>query len=114
MEIVRAMIAASQQARPVRLFMEREPTLALRILAGERGRLHRFFVEQALSELAETPDAPHPLALRSRVDATLQLIGALLWVAIAIGDEPPVARIEGLARELLSGIAPARAATGSP
>lgn len=107
MEIVRAMIAASQEARPVRLFIEREPTLALRILAGEHGRLHRFLVDQALIDLASSRGGPLPAALQARVDATLQLITALLWVAIAIGDEPPVERIEGLARELLAEV-PAR------
>ena len=104
MGIVRAMMAASQTARPVRLFIEREPTLALRILAGEGGRLHRFFVENALRDLAESRGGPLPAPLEARVDATLQLITALLWVAVAIGDEPPVERIEGLARELLADV----------
>ena len=108
MEIVRAMIDASQTARPVRLFIEREPTLALRILAGERGRLHRFFVEQAVRDLEESRGAPLADALRARLDATLQLITALVWVAVAIGDDPPVERIEGLARELLAEIPPRR------
>jgi len=108
MEIVRAMIEASRTARPVRLFIEREPTLALRILAGEHGRLHRFFVEQAARDLAEARGGPLSEALEARLDATLQLIAALLWVAVAIGDEPPVARIEGLARELLAEVPPPR------
>ena len=108
MGIVRAMIDASQTARPVRLFIEREPTLALRILAGERGRLHRFFVEEAVRDLEESRGTPLADALRARLDATLQLMTALLWVAVAIGDDPPVARIEGLARELLAEIPPPR------
>ncbi len=108
MEIVRAMIEASRTARPVRLFIEREPTLALRILAGERGRLHRFIVEQAVRDLTETRGGPLPEALQARLDATLQLITALLWVAVAIGDDPPVERIEGLARELLAEVPPRR------
>ncbi len=105
--IIRAMIGASTAARPVRWFIEREPTLALRILAGEHGRLHRYLVEQAMGDLDVTGSEAEVEAMRDRVDATIQLVTALLWVAIAIGDEPPVQRIEGLARELL-GDSPAR------
>jgi AcrR family transcriptional regulator len=102
MQIIGAMVGASTEARPVRSLIEREPTLALRILAGEHGRLHRLMVEETMRDLASTRSESQLKAMRDRVDATIQVITALLWVAIAIGDEPPVARIEGLARELLA------------
>ena len=101
-EIFAAMVDASRTALPVRLFIEREPTLALRILAGEHGRLHRFFVEESLRELAASRGEQAARALATRVEATVQLVTTLLWVAIAIGDEPPVERIEALLRELLA------------
>lgn len=100
--LIRAMIESSAGARPVQRLIEREPTLALRILAGEHGRLHEYLVEEAMRDLAETRGEAELRALRDRVDATIQLVTALLWVAIAIGDEPPLTRIEGLARELLA------------
>lgn len=39
-ETIRIAIATAAAARPVRWLVEREPTLALRILAGQRGRMH--------------------------------------------------------------------------
>jgi AcrR family transcriptional regulator len=101
-EMVRTMVGASRTALPVRMFIEREPQLALRILASERGRLHRFFVREAMRDLADTRTAATMSAIESRVDATIQLIAALIWMAAAIGEEPPLERIEALARELLS------------
>jgi AcrR family transcriptional regulator len=101
-QIFDAMLDASRTALPVRLFIEREPALALRILAGERGRLHRFFVEEALRDLAEVRGEEQAHALETRVEATVQLITTLVWVAIAIGDEPPAERIELLIGELLT------------
>lgn len=102
MDIFRAMISSSRTALPVRLFIEREPALALRILASEHGRLHRFFVEQALLDLTATRGARQAHELEARVEATVQLVTTLIWVAVAIGDDPPTERIEGLARELLA------------
>lgn len=101
-EVIQVMVRAAAEARPVRWLIEREPTLALRILAGERGRLHGLLVEESMRDLAQTRGEAQAELLRDRVDATIQLTTALLWVAIAIGEEPPVARIEGLTRELLS------------
>jgi AcrR family transcriptional regulator len=108
-QIFDGMLDASRTALPVRLFIEREPTLALRILAGERGRLHRFFVEEALRDLAEVRGEDQARALEARVEATVQLITTLIWVAIAIGDEPPAERVELLIGELLVEDPPARA-----
>ena len=107
-QIFDAMLDASRTAFPVRLFIEREPTLALRILAGEHGRLHRFFVEEALHDVAEVRGEEQAQALETRVEATVQLITTLVWVAIAIGDEPPAERIELLIGELLAEHPPAR------
>jgi AcrR family transcriptional regulator len=99
---IRIVVRSAAEARPVRWLIEREPTLALRILAGQRGRLHELLVEESLRDLARTRSEVEVEELRERVDATIQLVTALLWVAIAVGEEPPVERIERLARELLS------------
>lgn len=100
-DVIQIMVRAAAEAQPVRWLIEREPTLALRILAGGRGRLHGLLVEESLRDLAETRGEAEAERLRDRVDATIQLTTALLWVAIAIGEEPPVERIEALTRELL-------------
>jgi AcrR family transcriptional regulator len=100
--IIQFVVRAAAQAQPVHWLIEREPTLALRILAGQRGRVHDLLVEESLRDLAQARPQAELEQLRERVDATIQLITALLWVAIAIGEEPPVERIEALVSELLS------------
>lgn len=102
MQMVRGMVDASRVATPVRKFVEREPRLALHILAGHDGRLHRFFVDLSLREIALTRGEKQAHELEARVDATVQLINTLIWMAVAIGEEPPAERVEGLARELLA------------
>ena len=101
LDTIRRIVQASARAAPVRLFIEREPTLALRILASEHGEVHRYLVEESLRDLAGTRTPAQVRALRARVDATLQLVTALLWVSVAIGEEPPAERIESLVAELL-------------
>jgi hypothetical protein len=100
--MVLGMVEASRVATPVRAFVEREPRLALRILAGRGGRLHRFFVELSLRELAITRGEQQARELEARVDATVELINMLIWMAVAIGEEPPAERVEQLVRELLA------------
>ncbi len=102
LQMVRGMVDASRVATPVRKFVEREPGLALRILAGHGGRLHRFFVDMSLREIALTRGEQQARELEARVDATVQLINTLIWMAVVIGEEPPAERVEELAREVLA------------
>lgn len=109
LQTIRIVVVAAAAARPVRWLVQREPTLALRILAGRRGRMHELLVEESVRDLATTRGEQEAERLRERLDATIQLIAALLWVSIAIGEDPPVERIVRLARELLGGEAVAEA-----
>lgn len=110
--LVRAIVDASLSATPVRSFIEREPTLALRILAGEHGEIHQFLVRETVMELAPMRPEVDRAALEARVDAVTQMTTALLWVSIAIGDEPPTERLASIVKELLgfADAAPAAAA----
>ncbi|HXB17040.1 MAG TPA: QsdR family transcriptional regulator [Solirubrobacteraceae bacterium] len=112
MQMVRGMVDSSRVATPVRKFVEREPRLALRILAGHDGRLHRFFVDLSLREIALTRGERQARELETTVDATVQLINTLIWMAVAIGEEPPAERVEELARELLAQNPAPRAGAG--
>lgn len=111
-EIVRGIVDASLSATPVRAFIEREPTLALRILAGEHGGIHQYLVRETVAELSAMRPELDRTALEARVDAVTQMTTALLWVSIAIGDEPPTERLLTIVRELL-GFAPTATGAGA-
>jgi AcrR family transcriptional regulator len=87
---------------PVRLFVAREPQLALRVILGERGAVH----ERLAEGLARITAAERSRAEQQRLDDVLEMIiqvsTALIWATIAIGDEPQIDRAVAINRALLA------------
>jgi AcrR family transcriptional regulator len=99
---LRLMLDATVEAQPVRRFIEREPRLALRILTGEQGEVHRILVEALRSVAAEVLTPRRAKALESRMDVAVQVATALQWVTVAIDDDPQTERIIGVVRTQLA------------
>jgi hypothetical protein len=87
---------------PVRIFVAREPELALRVILGERGAVHKSLAEG----LRRITAAKRSQAKQQRLEAVLETIiqtsTALVWATIAIGDEPQIDRAMEINRALLA------------
>ncbi len=102
-DTMRHLLDASKRAEPAKLFLKREPELALRILTSERGAVHRITVDGLTEVAAETLTPRQVRALAPRIDSAVQVGALLTWVPVAIGDEPPSERIFGILEQLLTG-----------
>ena len=88
LDVVRRMMLTAAAFQPGRSFIAREPQLALRLVLGEAGAVHRALARALRSVIGETRPADQALALESKVDLMVQVCTGLQWAAVAAGNEP--------------------------
>jgi AcrR family transcriptional regulator len=79
LEFTRHMINATIGFEPAQAFVNREPQLALRLLIGEHGAVHRAIVEEILAVLAQAEAVEDMSGLEDRVNVAVQVGTALQW-----------------------------------
>ena len=98
----RRVIEVSIPFPPVRSFIAREPQLALRLLLGKGGSVHRAIVEQTSGLVAETRGPGAPEVPEERVRLIVQVATGLVWGTFVIGDEPEIDSAIELVRVILA------------
>jgi AcrR family transcriptional regulator len=102
LNVSRPLMETYTNLEPVRIFVAREPELALRVILSERGAVHRSLAEG----LRRITAAKRSQAKQQRLEAVLETIiqtsTALVWATIAIGDEPQIDRAMEINRALLA------------
>jgi AcrR family transcriptional regulator len=101
-DFARRIMDATADFEPLRMFVEREPQLALRLLIGESGAVHRAIAEALLEVIAETHSPEQTTALDKRVHAIVRMATALQWSTLAIGEEPETELAVDIVRVLLA------------
>jgi AcrR family transcriptional regulator len=100
LDAVRRILGATARYEPARGFVQREPALAMRLLAGEEFSVRRRSLQCLGSLVAEAlPGEADQLA--GFVGALVHVGTALEWSAIMAGDEPSPERLVDVARSLL-------------
>jgi AcrR family transcriptional regulator len=102
LDFARRIMGATVRFEPVRTFVAHEPQLALRLLIGERGAVHRSIVTAMLEVVAEAHSQQEANALEHHVDVIVQVATALQWATLAIGDEPQTERAVDILRVILA------------
>ena len=102
LEFTRLMINATVGFEPAQTFVAREPQLALRLLIGEHGAVHRAIVEEILSVLAQSGPAETIPELEDRVNVAVQVGTALQWATFAIGDQLDPQRVFDIVQMLIA------------
>jgi AcrR family transcriptional regulator len=88
LDVVRRMMLTAAAFQPGRSFIAREPQLALRLVLGESGAVHRALAQALRGLIGQTRPADQALVLESKVDLMVQVCTGLQWAAIAAGNEP--------------------------
>lgn len=101
-DFARRIMNATARFQPLRTFVEREPQLALRLLIGESGAIHRSIASALLDVLAETHTPEQTAALEGQVHAIVRMATALQWSTLAIGAEPETELAVGIIRAVLA------------
>lgn len=102
LDVARRVMEAAVEFEPARRFVAREPQLALRLLLGAGGAVHRT-LSRALGEaLAEVHSEREMAALEPSIEPMVQVATALQWATFAIGDEPQIEQAVELMGLMLS------------
>jgi AcrR family transcriptional regulator len=88
--------------QPMRSFAAREPQLALRLLLGEHGAVHRVVAEHTRAALAEERGAEQADLVSEQIEVIVQVATALVWATFMIGEEPQIDRAVTLIRLILA------------
>lgn len=107
LDVIRRFMSDTAELEPLRIFAEREPQLALRVLLGSRGAVATRLaagLEDTLRDpraglIAEGEDQ------RELIDTLVQIGTALEWAPIVIGQEPEIDRACGLMAVALAALA---------
>ena len=100
LDAVWRILGATARYEPARGFVQREPQLAMRLLAGEGFSVRRRSLECLSALVAEAlPDEAGRLG--GFAEALVHVGSALEWSAIMAGDEPSPRRLVEVARSLL-------------
>jgi AcrR family transcriptional regulator len=100
LDVLRRILGATARFEPARGFVQREPQLAMRLLAGEGFSVRRRSFERLSALVAEAlPDEAG--RLDQFAQALVHVGSALEWSAIMAGDEPSPQRLVEVARALL-------------
>ena len=100
LDAVRRILGATARYEPARGFVQREPALAMRLLAGEEFSVRSRSLE-CLSALVAQALPGEADRLSGFVQALVHVGTALEWSAIMAGDEPSPERLVDVARSLL-------------
>jgi AcrR family transcriptional regulator len=104
-DYARRLMTDASSFEPARSFVEREPQLALRLLLGNEGAVHRVLVDETSEVIAKTRDGREPP--REPVRLIVQVATALVWVTRMIGEEPQIDDAVALIRLILAAAPPA-------
>lgn len=100
LDAVRRILGATARYEPARGFVQREPVLAMRLLAGEQFSVRSRSFECLGALVAQTlPDEAG--RLDGFAEALVHVGSALEWSAIMAGDEPSPQRLVEVGRSLL-------------
>jgi AcrR family transcriptional regulator len=103
-EYVSSMVRMTVSLRPVQLFAQREPQLALRLLVSEHRAVQETLVQTMLAVAAET-GSPDQLVDRERAfKAAVQVGMALQYAGLASGEDPRTERIVEIVRAVIVGV----------
>jgi AcrR family transcriptional regulator len=110
LDAVARILGATARFEPARGFVQREPRLAMRLLAGENFSVRRRSFERLSALVAEALPGEAD-RLGGFAQALVHVGTALEWSAIMAGDEPSAQRLVDVARSLLlaarAGVLPA-------
>jgi AcrR family transcriptional regulator len=110
-DFIRRIMELAFSYEPSRMFIRREPELALRVALAEGGAVHKRLVEGVNRMLVETRPGKEAERLNGFTETVVQVGTALEWATFAIGDEPQIDRTIEIARALLESSATAKPAT---
>jgi AcrR family transcriptional regulator len=86
----------------MRSFVAREPQLALRLLLGKDGSVHRVVTEQTAEVISETRSPEEAHEIDAHVHMIVQVATALVWATFMIGDAPEIDSAVELIRMVLA------------
>jgi AcrR family transcriptional regulator len=102
LDVARRLMQRAVEFEPARRFVAREPQLALRLLLGAGGAVHRALSRALREALADVHSGREMAALEQSVEPMVQVATALQWATFAIGDEPQIERAVELMGLMLS------------
>jgi AcrR family transcriptional regulator len=98
----RRLMEAAVEYEPVRGFVAREPELALRLILGKDGAVHRVVSQALRSVIAETRPPRRAKPLEGRIDVIVQVATALVWATFVVGDAPQIDSAVEIIRMILA------------
>jgi AcrR family transcriptional regulator len=101
-EYARHIMVSAAAFEAMRTFVAREPQLALRLLLGKDGSVHRVLTEQTEEVIAETRSVAEAQAIEDHVHMIVQVATALVWATFMIGDAPEIDSAVELIRMVLA------------
>ncbi len=102
LDVARRLMEATVEFEPARRFVAREPQIALRLLLGEGGAVHRTLSQALREALADVHSEREMAALEERIEPMVQVATALQWATFAIGDEPKIEQAIEMMQLMLS------------
>ncbi len=113
LDVARRLMEATVEFEPARRFVAREPHVALRLLLGEGGAVHRTLSRALREALIEVHSEREMTALEASIEPMVQVATALQWATFAIGDEPKIEQAIELMGLMLSAAREGGAGRGS-
>jgi AcrR family transcriptional regulator len=101
LDFIRRMMTITIAFEPGVTFIRREPQLALRLVVGNAGAVHRSLERALRAVIGETRSAEAAAALEEQVGVVIQVCTGLQWTAVAIGDDPNVEGAVAIVRSVL-------------
>ena len=101
-DYARRLMRAAAEFEPARSFVSREPQLALRLLLGREGAIHRVIAGEMSEVIAEDRPPQRARPLEKQVHVIVQVATALVWATFAIGDEPQIDSAVEIIRMILA------------
>jgi AcrR family transcriptional regulator len=89
-DYARRVMTSSAAFEPVRSFVTREPRLALRLLLGKQGAVHRVLVRETGEIIAQTRSPQEPPVSDEHVHLIVSAATGLVWASYMIGDPPQI------------------------
>jgi AcrR family transcriptional regulator len=102
LDVARRLMRAAVDFEPMRRFVAREPQLALKLLLGADGAVHRTLSRALRDALGEVHGEREMAALEASIEPMVQVALTLQWATFAIGDEPKIEQAIGLMGLMLS------------
>jgi len=101
-DYARHVMTATAAFEPVRSFVAREPQLALRLLLGKDGAVHRVLTAETREVIQQTRAPGEAQMIDAHVHLIVQVATALVWATFMIGDEPQIDSAVELIRMVLA------------